>query len=662
MGGPSKAVHPLAPLSAAEITEVAEIVTKNFKPSDDVLRFETIELKEPCKKAVRSGGSIPREANVHVHPANGKIGVYVLVVSLETKEIVSTTFDETARPMIHLEEFMMIEDLVKTNPDFIAACEKRGVTDMSLVCVDPWSSAGSWVDKKDEEGKHISHTFAWMRLSENDNFYAHPIEGVCAVIDISKMEMIRIDDHGVVPIPQKLVNFDRDYQKTTRTDLKPIIITQPEGVSFTLDGHSLEWARWSLVLGFSGREGLYLQDVKFDGRPVVYRASIAEMVVPYGTPQGGHYRKNVFDIGEYGVGRLANSLELGCDCVGAIAYVDAHVNDWTGKPREIKNAICIHEEDDGMLWKHFDFRTERTEVRRARRLVLQSISTVGNYDYAFVWYLYLDGTLSFETKATGIINTSACVPGQGSKYGAEVSPGVFGHIHQHVFCARLDMAVDGDDNTVVEADTYAETLGAHNPYGNAYYVKETPLTKDCGRKHDHSKMRSWKVASASKTNGVGKPTAYKLESPFACTPFVRSFSNSGKRAAFVENDLWVTKYDPDERYPAGLFVNHSTGDKGIAEYANKNRDIQGEDVVLWHCFGLHHQPRPEDFPVQPCIKLGFMLMPTGFFDTNPCLDMPYDANLTSKLVGSCCTNGHATNGHATNGHATNGHATENGHS
>ena len=65
---------------------------------------------------------------------------------------------------------------------------------------------------------------------------------------------------------------------------------------------------------------------------------------------------------------------------------------------KIKNGICIHEEDTGILWKHYDFRNESTEIRRGRRLVISSISTVGNYDYAYYWYLNLDGEIEFEMK------------------------------------------------------------------------------------------------------------------------------------------------------------------------------------------------------------------------------------------------------------------------
>ncbi len=66
------------------------------------------------------------------------------------------------------------------------------------------------------------------------------------------------------------------------------------------------------------REGLTLHQLSFDDggveRPVIYRASIAEMVVPYADPSPVRYWQNYFDQGEYLFGRYTNSLELGCDC------------------------------------------------------------------------------------------------------------------------------------------------------------------------------------------------------------------------------------------------------------------------------------------------------------------------------------------------------------
>ncbi|MEM6440128.1 MAG: primary-amine oxidase [Pseudomonadota bacterium] len=621
-------LHPLEPLTREEIAAASAIVRKAAGDAQG-LRFEMIELKEPPKAAVRAfkpGAAFPREARVNVYRM-GSIGVWRYVVSISEGRVVSQTHEPEARPMIQLEEFMAIEETVKADPRFQEACAKRGIEDVSLVCVDPWS-AGNF-DVAGEEGRHLSHTFAWVKSSANDNLYAHPIEGLNAVVDIKTGEVVRVDDYGALPVPKTDVNYDSEFQTETRDDLKPIDVVQPEGVSFEMEGRRIRWHDWSILIGFNAREGLTLHDIRYADRPVLYRASIAEMVVPYGSPKPQHARKNVFDIGEYGLGRLANSLTLGCDCLGAIHYLDAWVSDIEGNPSKIDNAICIHEEDWGILWKHWDFRTDRTEVRRARRLVISSISTVGNYEYGSYWYIYLDGTIEFEMKATGIINTVGCVAGEGSKYGTEVSPGVVGQIHQHIFCARLDLAVDGDLNGVVECDTVAEAPGPTNPYGNAFYLRETPLKTEGGRPRAPEHERFWKFASAEKTNAMGKPTAYKLEPVHSIAPFNHPDGPSGRRMPFIYNHMWVTPYDAEERYPAGEFMNHSDGTDGLPAWTAKGRSVEGEDIVAWHVFGLHHMPRLEDFPVQPVVTSGFKLMPSGFFDRNPNLDLAPSANKAS---------------------------------
>ena len=413
-------------------------------------------------------------------------------------------------PMIQLEQFMVIEDIVRAHPDFIAACARRGITDIAKVCVDPWSAGNFGVPG--EEGGYLSHTFCWLRMEENENFYAHPIEGINAVVDIKAGKVIRVDDYGAKPIPMAAFNYESQFRTEFREPLKPLDVIQPEGASFTLNGHALAWDKWSLVIGFNAREGLTLHDIRYDNRPIVQRAALAEMVVPYGVPEGGHFRKNVFDIGEYGLGKLTNSLTLGCDCLGNIAYLDVDLNTMTGEIFHIDKAICIHEEDAGILWKHWDFRTNRTEIRRGRKLVVSSIATVGNYEYASYWYFDQAGMIEFEMKATGIINTSACIPGQPTKYGAEVAPGLQGHIHQHAFCARLEMAVDGPGNSIVECNSFAEEDEAKNPYGNAFYQQETILKSEleAARKANQDTHRYWKVINPNKLNHVGKPVGYKL--------------------------------------------------------------------------------------------------------------------------------------------------------
>ncbi|MEZ5932006.1 MAG: primary-amine oxidase [Alphaproteobacteria bacterium] len=622
--------HPLEPLTRDEIARVSAIVRADMAELGEALRFEMIELLEPPKaevRAFRPGDAMTRSARVNVY-RTGSVGVWRLTVSLDHATVLTRTHLADACPMIQLEEFMQIEDAVKRDPRFIEACAKRGLSDMALICVDPWSAGNFGVPG--EEGRHLSHTFCSVRSSAHDNLYAHPIEGLNAVVDIKTMEVIRVDDHGITPVPAKDVNFDREFLKEApRSDLKPINVEQPEGVSFEMDGKRIRWHDWSILIGFNAREAITLHDISFADRPVCYRASLAEMAIPYGSPRAPHYRKNVFDVGEYGIGKLANSLELGCDCLGAIHYLDGWISDINGDPMCIRNAICIHEEDYGILWKHWDFRTDRTEVRRARRLVISSISTVGNYEYGSYWYFYLDGTMELEMKATGIINTVACEPGKPEKYGVEVSPGVVGQIHQHLFCARLDMAVDGDDNAVLECDTVAEPRSPDNPHGNAFYVRETKLATECGRPRKPEAERYWTFINPNKKNHVGRPVGYKLEPRNSLQVFNDMSAPSGQRMGFVSNHLWVTAYDPEERYPAGEFVNHSDGSDGVAAYAARGRSIDNADLVAWHVFGLHHQPRPEDFPVQPVVTTGFKLMASGFFDHNPALDLPYDGNKAS---------------------------------
>jgi primary-amine oxidase len=631
--------HPLTPLSAAEIRAVMSLIhaSPDFGPT---YLFETIELKDPPKSAItdfHAGKSTPREARANVFLGDAP-GVWKLAISLTDNIITSKTFFETMRPMIQLEQFLAIEGIVRAHPDFIAACAKRGITDMSAVCVDPWS-AGNFGVPGEEDG-YLSHTFSWLRLRQDENFYAHPIEGINAVVDIKAGKVIRVDDYGVKPIPMAEFNYEAQFRTDFRAPLKPLDIVQPEGASFTLNGNAISWDNWSLVIGFNAREGLTLHDIRYDSRPIVNRASLAEMVVPYGVPEGGHFRKNVFDIGEYGLGKLTNSLQLGCDCLGNIAYLDVDLNTMTGDIFHIDKAICIHEEDDGILWKHWDFRTERTEVRRGRKLVISSIATVGNYEYASYWYFTQDGMIQFEMKATGIINTSACEPGKPSKYGAEVAPGLQGHIHQHAFCARLEMAVDGEGNSIVECNTVAEDDETLNPYGNAFYQTETILKTELAacRKANPATQRFWKVINPNKKNHTGKPTGYKIYPENVLTNYLKPNAPSGIRSAFIENHLWVTKFDAEERYPAGEYMNHSSGAGGLPDIVKQDRNLENTDLVLWHVFGLHHQPRTEDFPVQPCIRAGFKLMPNGFFDQNPGIDVAPSVNKASKLHSgpSCC--------------------------
>jgi primary-amine oxidase len=290
----------------------------------------------------------------------------------------------------------------------------------------------------------------------------------------------------------------------------------------------------------------------------------------------------------------------------------------------IENAICLHEEDDGMLWKHTDLVTGDVAVRRSRRLVISSIATVGNYEYGFYWNLYLDGTIELEVKLSGIMNTAGINEVSRVKYGTVVGEGVIAHNHLHVFCARLDCAIDGNANSLVEVNLRQAPMGGDNPWGNAFYAEETVLASELAarRRRNADTERYWKVINPGRKNAMGQPVAYRLHTRNMVRPFNHQETLMAKRAAFMYNHIWATPYDPGQRYPAGRYVNQSLGDDGIAVWTDADRAIENTDLVLWHTFGVAHVPRLEDFPVQPVVKCGFALMADGFFDENPTLDIP----------------------------------------
>jgi primary-amine oxidase len=442
----------------------------------------------------------------------------------------------------------------------------------------------------------------------------------------------------VVPVPTRKANYGADqisdpnnvpyFPDGVRKDLKPLDITQPEGTSFQVNGNQVSWQKWSFRFGFNPREGMVVYTVSYNDRgqerPILYRASLSEMFIPYGDPAPNHYRKNVFDMGEYGVGMMSNSLELGCDCLGEIRYFDGVVNDNDGGALPIKNAICLHEEDFGMLWKHVDFRTGDTEVRRSRRLVLSTVATIGNYEYGYFWYFYQDGGIGYEIKMTGVMSNGAIAEGEKPTHGALVAPGVYGPHHQHFFSIRLDMMVDGLKNTVYECDSEGLPPGPDNPHGNAWIVKQTPFKRESEAQSIINPLaaRYWKIANTSKLNAVGEPVAYKLMPGDNVLPFFQPDAYAIQRAKFTTKHLWITKYDPDEMYAAGDYPNQHAGGAGLPEFVKSDSALEDEDVVLWYTMGANHPVRPEEWPVMPVKYIGFHLLPHGFFDGNPALDVP----------------------------------------
>ncbi|KAG6834338.1 hypothetical protein H0H93_010359, partial [Arthromyces matolae] len=507
---------------------------------------------------------------------------------------------EVLHSQISVEELVAAEKVVQQSPLVQKLAAEVGVAPHQITC-DGWSIG---YDERFPQHRRVQQALAYARFSEHDNLYAHPLDFI-PVLDANVEEVIHIGSlfndpsHSIthcptdfpptykrspngpvlsapstappsissiedslaasgrerIPPPLPGQNFLTDLMLEDnknfklRTDLKPLHIVQPEGVSFKINGHELEWQNWNMHVGkydayqdilfvvltffqaFSQREGIALSTITYNDngeiRPIAYRLSLAEMVVPYGAPEYPHPRKFAFDSGEYGMGTQANELSLGCDCVGQIHYLPGAYVGHNGTAAIINNVICIHEEDAGVLWKHTDYRPGgRSRTVRRRRLVV-------------------NGSIEFEVRLTGILNVYVADKDEPSPYGTIVAPGINAQNHQHFFCLRIDPMVDGLRNTVIESDIVplpeAPTGSAANFAGNAFVSQETKITKEAGRPFDYLKERRWKIINSARSHySSGSNVGYSIGLKGGATPMMaRPNSWAAKRAAFLTNQLWV---------------------------------------------------------------------------------------------------------------------------
>ncbi len=374
-----------------------------------------------------------------------------------------------------------------------------------------------------------------------------------------------------------------------RTDVKPLNVTQPEGPSFQVDGNLVQWQKWRFRIGFNPREGATLHDVRYDGRSVLYRLSLSEMTVPYGDPRPPFHRKQAFDFGDAGAGRAANNLALGCDCLGTIKYFDAVLTEADGTASPSKNVVCLHEQDNGIGWKHTNFRTDRAVVTRLRELVVQFIITLANYEYIFAYKLDQAGGITIETRATGIVSVVNIDPGKTSQWGNIVSPGALAQNHQHLFCIRIDPAIDGYSNTVVAEESVPMPMSKEfNPYGSGYEVKQRPITTSQHFDASPTTNLTVKMINPSKLNPIsGKPVAYKFIPSASQLLLAHPDSIMAKRAQFAQHHVWVTKYKDGELWAGGEFTNQSKKEvDGVADAVARKENVENSDVVVWNVFGL----------------------------------------------------------------------------
>lgn len=297
---------------------------------------------------------------------------------------------------------------------------------------------------------------------------------------------------------------------------------------------------------------------------------------------------------------MANNLSIGCDCLGVIKYFDAVLTGPDGTAQKLPNAICLHEQDNGIGWKHSNWRTGRAVVTRHRELVVQFIITLANYEYIFAYKFDQAGGITVESRATGILNVVNIDAGKTSEYGNVVSGGVLAQNHQHIFCVRMDPAVEGENNSVVVEESHPVPMNeATNPMGNFYQVTNTTVQRATYLDAAPQLNRVIKMVNPHKINPISqKPVAYKFTPLATQTLLADPKSIQAQRAQFAQHHVWVTKYRDEEYYAGGRYTLQSQKEAdGVADAVKRGEVVEDTDVVVWSTFGITHNPRVEDWPV-----------------------------------------------------------------
>jgi primary-amine oxidase len=624
------AAHPLDPLSTDEIAAAVRIL-RAANLADEATLYPRLALEEPPKPDVlrwRPGEPVVRRAFA-VLLREGRL--FEARIDLTASQVSWSREIEGAKPgLLPSEDWSSAERIVYASPEWQRAVRLRGVHDLRhVVCVPlPIGTAAPDDSTTGRLVKVICFDGAGAR-----NYWAHPLEGLVAVVDLRTHRLVRVIDTGVIAVPRANADLPVSAEGGAAERTGPA-----RGGSFVpsfeVDGHMVRWRAWSFHYRLDPRVGLTLSTVAYRAggteRPVLYEASLSELFVPYMDPDESWYFRAFLDAGEHGVGQLAVSLEPGRDCPAGAATVDAVFADDWGEPYVRPRAACVFERQAGdIAWRHSETASDTVETasRPGTELVVRQISAIGNYDYVFDWAFRPDGSIAVTVGATGIPQVKAvgesAAAGAAREYGRVVAPGTVAVNHDHFFCFRLDVDVDGPGNSLlIDRLTTKRIGGGNGPRTSVWRVEpEVARTEADGRlRMDMHAPALWRVVSDDHVGALGSPTSYELVPGHTAAPLVDPDDPTRRRAGFTAYQLWVTPYAGDERYAAGAYPNQSADAAGLPAWTSRNRSIQSTDIVLWYTFGFHHVVRAEDWPVVPTMRHGFELRPFDFFPRNPVLD------------------------------------------
>jgi primary-amine oxidase len=612
------ATNPLDPLSADEIQRTVTTIksAKNLAPAT---LFPVVKLSEPSKSFLQSwspGQPFPRKsfANVFDRSANT---LTEAVVNLNTNTLESWTPKPGAQPVVSFDEYVDADALVRAYAPWKKAMKDRGI-DPKDVYLDGW--AGPDTSNAAPPGTRTLKELSFYR-GALPNPYDRPIEGVVVTVDMNKLKVVDFVDSGIRPVD----TTTSGSAATPRAGLKPLVVEQPNGPSFTLDGRDVSWQGWHFRVDWSPREGLALDRIGYEQngvlRSIINRLSLSEIYVPYAIPDPNWSWRSAFDIGEYDLGQYTVPREANVDVPENAVFFDEVAGDTstTGGSYDVPHAIAMYERDGGSLWDRLDPTFVTRDARFARELVVTWAAAIGNYTYGVEYVFKMNGGIDVSAKATGTtLNQGISSASQGNQNGTVVTPKIAAPAHQHFIDFRIDFDVDGTANRVVEENATSTAPAG----GNAWTVQETTLGSEGSRDASAATTRRWRVESTTKTNAAGTPTAYELEGSDTGVPYSSPTYPPLLSAPFAQHPLWVTRFKDGERYAGGNYPFDASPGDGLAAYASPAENVNGQDVVVWYTVAVTHMPNVEEYPVMTTDSVHFHIAPDGFFDSNPALDAP----------------------------------------
>jgi primary-amine oxidase len=648
------AVHPLDPLDADELATIGAVLQRSGRFSADA-NFAWIALQEPDKQVVqafRPGAAFPRRATLDaIDYAQRRASA--VVVDVKAREIVSVTDLGALQPGLTDRDTEIAKDIVDADPRIKAALVARGLEVRRKVSESvgiQYAPIGHDPDLARQGGRLMRAFFA----SDQDaiNEFSPFLDGLSAVVDLYARQVIRLQDEAGAPriaVPHDI--FDRKVRGAAAG-----VPREPRSRdgrrSVSVERNVIRWRNWQLRYGFNLREGLVLYQVGFEEagrrRPILYRASVSEIVTAYGDATDFWSWLELFDEGVFGLGASAVAVEAGREVPAHALMLDPVLPD-AAQARlsaRLPRRIYVYEREAGNLMYYRQ--GDRTFHARARELVIGSLASFGNYVYGINWVFREDGSFRFEAELAGEVLTkfvrqqrceicAAVAAGAGSggesrpvspegddRYGTLVHPGLVAANHQHWFNLRLDFDIDGAANAVMENNRVHATGPQHGAGdARALMASHTVLgtSGEAVREMNEETGRSWTIYNPSAVSREGRPAGYTL-APMENAMTIFPPSRRQGAAGFTAHHLWVTPYRPEQVYAAGPYPNQAPPDYAdvLARYAD-TAPVYNRDIVVWYSLGMTHFPRVEDYPVMSSARLSVTFHPDGFFQRNPAVGL-----------------------------------------